>query len=199
MPASVYGPNSRQPVFTGNRRVPGLYERTVKDGTIVYEAQGRMGGKLRRHTLKARTKTFALDILAACRDILEHSGHARRTIGLMQEGAQVRAGEACSIAIHQLRCRVVRLDDAPAPHQLAGHRRRRRFPDELLVLRDRLPVAEVLHEAARVVGSARDDRSRARLGEVLLDATLDEADLFRREDATQADGAFAAKVVSEAQ
>jgi integrase len=48
-------------VFTGNRRIPGLYERTRKDGSTVYEAQGRMGGKLRRHTLKARTKTDAIN------------------------------------------------------------------------------------------------------------------------------------------
>jgi integrase len=60
MPAPVYGPNSRHPVFTGNRRVTGLYECTLKDGTTVYEAQGRMGGKLRRHTLKAQTKTDAI-------------------------------------------------------------------------------------------------------------------------------------------
>lgn len=62
MTGPVYGPDSRQPVFTGNRRIVGLYQRTLKDGSTVYEAQGRMGGrKLRRHTLKARTKTDAIN------------------------------------------------------------------------------------------------------------------------------------------
>jgi integrase len=65
VPASVYGDNSRRPVHTGNRRVPGLSERTLKDGSIVYEVHARMGGKLRRHTLKARTKTDAISELRA--------------------------------------------------------------------------------------------------------------------------------------
>jgi integrase len=65
MPAPVYGDNSRRPVLTGNRRVPGLSERTLKDGTTVYEVHARLGGKLRRHTLKARTKTDAIQELRA--------------------------------------------------------------------------------------------------------------------------------------
>jgi integrase len=65
MSALVYGPNSRRPVFTGNRRVPGLYERTLKDGTTVYDVHARLGGKLRRHNLKARTKTDAIVELRA--------------------------------------------------------------------------------------------------------------------------------------
>jgi integrase len=65
MTAPVYGPNSRRPVSTGNRRVPGLYERTLKDGTTVYDVHARLGGKLRRHHLKARTKTDAIAELRA--------------------------------------------------------------------------------------------------------------------------------------
>ena len=38
----------------------GLTERTLKDGTTVFEVHARLGGKLRRHTLKARTKTDAI-------------------------------------------------------------------------------------------------------------------------------------------
>jgi integrase len=37
----------------------------LKDGTTVYEAHGRMGGKLRRHTLNAQTKTDAITELRA--------------------------------------------------------------------------------------------------------------------------------------
>jgi integrase len=65
MTAPVYGDHSRRPVLTGNRRVAGLYERTRKDGTTVYEFQGRLGGELRRHTLKAQTKTDAIHELRA--------------------------------------------------------------------------------------------------------------------------------------
>jgi hypothetical protein len=52
-------------VFTGNRRIPGLYERKLKDGSTVYEVHARLGGKLRRHTLNARTKTDAIAELRA--------------------------------------------------------------------------------------------------------------------------------------
>jgi integrase len=52
-------------VHTGNRRVPGLYQRTLKDGTAVYDVHARLGGKLRRHHLKARTKTDAINELRA--------------------------------------------------------------------------------------------------------------------------------------
>ena len=42
-------------------------------------------------------------------------------------------------------------------------------------------------------GTAGHDGPRARLGEVPLDAALDERDLLRREGAAHADGAVAAK------
>jgi integrase len=65
MTAQVYGDNSRGPVFTGHRRVPGLSERSLKNGTKIYEVHARLGGKLRRHTLKAQTKTDAIAELRA--------------------------------------------------------------------------------------------------------------------------------------
>jgi hypothetical protein len=52
-------------VLTGNRRVPNLWTRTRSDGTTVFEAYGRMGGKQRRLTLKAQTKTDAINELRA--------------------------------------------------------------------------------------------------------------------------------------
>jgi integrase len=57
---SSHGAQSRRPVFSGGRRIPNLYERGLASGTTVYEAAGRLGGKFRRTTLAARTKTDAI-------------------------------------------------------------------------------------------------------------------------------------------
>ena len=38
-----HGAASRRPVFSGNRRIEGLYERTLADGSVVYEARLRLG------------------------------------------------------------------------------------------------------------------------------------------------------------
>jgi hypothetical protein len=50
--ASLHGSLSRRPVYTGNRRIPGLYERRLVDGRIVYDAAVRLGAKVRRHRLE---------------------------------------------------------------------------------------------------------------------------------------------------
>jgi integrase len=63
--ASSHGAASRRPVYTGNRRVQGLYERTLANGSTVYEAALRLGGKPRRHRLTATTKTDAINELRA--------------------------------------------------------------------------------------------------------------------------------------
>jgi integrase len=60
-----HGAGSRRPVCSGDRRIPGLYERTLADGSSVYEVALRLGGKPRRHTLLARTKTDAVAELRA--------------------------------------------------------------------------------------------------------------------------------------
>jgi integrase len=62
---SAYGAATRKPVFSGKRRIPGLYERTLADGSTVYDVATRLGGKVRRHRLAARTKTDALAELRA--------------------------------------------------------------------------------------------------------------------------------------
>ena len=62
---TVHGSLTRRPVYTGNRRVPGLYERRLADGSIVYDAALRLGGKARRHRLEANTKTDAIAELRA--------------------------------------------------------------------------------------------------------------------------------------
>jgi hypothetical protein len=84
------------------------------------------------------------------------------------------------------------------PHQLARDRSRRRAPNELLELRDPLPVAEVLEEAAGVVGARGDERPLARLREVALDSALDERHVLRTECTADADRAGAPEVLGSA-
>jgi integrase len=68
----------RTPVYTGNRRVPGLYERTLADGTTVYDAALRLGGRVRRRRLLATTKTDAIHELRALQ--VDHArGEAHRS------------------------------------------------------------------------------------------------------------------------
>jgi integrase len=62
---AVHGPATRKPVYSGNRRVPGLYERKLAGGSNVYDVALRLGGTVRRHRLAARTKTDAIAELRA--------------------------------------------------------------------------------------------------------------------------------------
>lgn len=55
-----YGLESREPVYSGTRRVPGLYQRTLINGRHVFEFRGRLGGKVTRRSLAAKTKTDAI-------------------------------------------------------------------------------------------------------------------------------------------
>jgi integrase len=57
---SDHGATTRQPVYSGTRRIPGLYERQLASGATVYEVAARLGGKVRRHRLEATTKTDAI-------------------------------------------------------------------------------------------------------------------------------------------
>jgi integrase len=50
----------REPVFSGNRRVRGLWQRTTTDGTLVFEARLRIDGEDKRVVLAGITKTEAL-------------------------------------------------------------------------------------------------------------------------------------------
>jgi integrase len=65
MTKGAHGATTRQPVYSGKHRVPGLYERTRADGSIVYEGAFWFGGKTRRHRLEAETKTDAIAELRA--------------------------------------------------------------------------------------------------------------------------------------
>jgi hypothetical protein len=82
MTQQVYGAQSRRPVYTGNRRMPGLYERTLADRTIVFEAALRLGGKVRRHRLYATTKTDAITELRALQVDYDRGEQHRSGVGL---------------------------------------------------------------------------------------------------------------------
>jgi integrase len=60
MTKQLYGATSRSPVYSGNRRVPGLFERRLVDGSTVYEASLRLDGRMQRRRLSAQTKTDAI-------------------------------------------------------------------------------------------------------------------------------------------
>ena len=62
-----HGPATREPVYSGNRRIPGLHARTKADGSTVYDVALRLGGKVRRHRLTATTKTDAIASFARCK------------------------------------------------------------------------------------------------------------------------------------
>jgi integrase len=59
-PKPAHGAASRRQVYSGNRRIPGLYERRRANGSFVYEAAFWYGGRTRRHRLEAQTKTDAI-------------------------------------------------------------------------------------------------------------------------------------------
>ena len=84
--ASSHGATTRRPVYTGNRRVPGLYERTLASGSTVYDAALRLGGKVRRHRLTATTKTDAINELRALQvDYDRGEAHRSPSAGLTLE------------------------------------------------------------------------------------------------------------------
>jgi len=100
MTLSSYGATSRRPVFSGNRRVPGLYERTLVDGSTVYDVALRLGGKVRRHRLGARTKTDAIAELRALQTDYQRGEQHR------SPAAAVTLDELAADYIEHLRARV---------------------------------------------------------------------------------------------
>jgi len=65
MTSARHGATTRQPVYSGKTRIPGLYQRTLADASTVYDVALRLGGKVRRHRLEAQTKTDAIAELRA--------------------------------------------------------------------------------------------------------------------------------------
>src|SRR5215212_9607176 len=78
---SSHGALSRRPFYVGSRRVPGLYERTLADGSTVYDAALRLGGKVRRHRLEAGTKTDAITELRHLQTDFERGEPHRSSAG----------------------------------------------------------------------------------------------------------------------
>jgi hypothetical protein len=125
-------------VFTGKRRVPGLSERTLKNGTTVYEVHARLGGKLRRHTLKARTKTDAIAELRALQ-----TDYAR--------GELHRSASACVVTVADLAQEWIEHLDGRTTHRDPRLRYsprtvelyRQRVEDYVVPTLGHLPVAEV--------------------------------------------------------
>src|SRR5690242_19353777 len=68
--ASSHG-SQRRPVMTGSRHVPGLYERRLADGTLVFDAAFKLRGRVIRRRLNASTKTDAIHEIRALRVDLE--------------------------------------------------------------------------------------------------------------------------------
>jgi hypothetical protein len=52
---SSHGAATRTPVVHGGRRIRGLHQRTLQDGSVAYEARLRIDGKDRRVVLEAQT------------------------------------------------------------------------------------------------------------------------------------------------
>jgi integrase len=63
--SSHHGASTRSPVVHGGRRIPGLWQRSLKDGTVRYEAQLRIDGSPKRVPLEATTRFDAVRELAA--------------------------------------------------------------------------------------------------------------------------------------
>lgn len=80
-PQLPHGAETRTPVHSGNRRVPGLYQRALANGQTVFEARLRLDGNVRRHRLQAKTKTEAIVELRALQVDVER-GEAHRSPAL---------------------------------------------------------------------------------------------------------------------
>ena len=59
-PQSSHGAGTREPVHVGTRRIPNLWQRTLKDGRLAFEFVGRVDGRVVFRRLAATTKTEAV-------------------------------------------------------------------------------------------------------------------------------------------
>jgi integrase len=84
-----HGADPRRPVYSGSRRVPGLFEHTRSDGQIVFTARLRQDGKPpKRITLDARTKSDAIRELEELR-VDRRRGDPARTGSLVPTVSEV--------------------------------------------------------------------------------------------------------------
>ena len=96
MTDSVYG--ERRPVYSGTRRVPGLYERDLTGGRVVFDAALRLDRKVRRLRLDARTKTDAIAEVEALR-VDTRRGEQQRSPALAPTLAELAADYVAALAV----------------------------------------------------------------------------------------------------
>src|SRR5262245_13718269 len=75
-----HGSSTREPVYSGTRRVPGLSQRRLRDGSIVFEVKPRIDGREKRITLDATTKTDAIREWEAMRVDLARGEQRHRSL-----------------------------------------------------------------------------------------------------------------------
>jgi integrase len=134
---SSHGAASRRPVFSGSRRVPGLYERSLADGSTVYEVAFWQGGKTHRHRLQAATKTDAIAELGSLRTDYAR-GEAFRS-----PSAALTVSELAADWLEQLTARIEHRDPSKrrSPRTVALYRQR--LEQHILPEWENRPAAEV--------------------------------------------------------
>jgi integrase len=75
-----HGAATREPVYSGTRRIRGLWQRRLADGSTVFEARLRLDGRDRTVRLEAITKTDALHELEALRVDRERGERRHRSL-----------------------------------------------------------------------------------------------------------------------
>jgi integrase len=134
---SSHGAQSRRPVYTGTRRVPGLYERDLADGATVYEARLRLAGRVRRHRLAAATKTDAIAELRALQVDYERGEQHR------SPAATVTVDELAADWLARLEARVGHRDPRRRYSARTVALYRQRLESHVLPELGRRPVADV--------------------------------------------------------
>src|SRR5579862_9372257 len=81
----------------------------------------------------------------------------------------------------------------PTAHQLRTNRAELRFEDEAPIRGIFLPATEILAEESRILAAARDLGTRARAGEIRLDALLEQRHFFGVEQLPKHHGAVPLK------
>ena len=75
-----HGASTREPVYSGSRRVRGLWQRKLADRSTVFEARLRTDGREKRVALEATTKTDAVRELEALRVDLDRGERRHRSL-----------------------------------------------------------------------------------------------------------------------
>ena len=135
--SASHGVQSRRPVYSGTRRVQGLYERTRGDGSTVYEAALRLGGKVRRRTLEATTKTDAIAELRALQVDYERGEQHR------SPSAALTVEDVAGDWLVHLESRVGHRDPRRRRSQRTVDLYRQRLKQHIVPALGHLPVAEV--------------------------------------------------------